>query len=197
MVIGLVHDIRRGFTVAALWRIFTSLPQSILLNFQANILSIYLLYIMSKGVGEKAVRQRRIKIMVFGTFDGLHKGHLDFFKQARKLSENPYLIVSIARDKNVKKIKGQYSILNERKRVLLVKKSKLVDKVVLSGINNHLPHIAKEIPNIIALGYDQKSYIKNLRKDLKNKGILVKVVRLKPYKEKIYKNRLLKKKRGL
>jgi hypothetical protein len=37
--------------------------------------------------------------------------------------------------------------------------------------------------------------VKNLKKDLKNKGILVKIVRMKPYKEKIYKNHLLKKRR--
>ena len=76
----------------------------------------------------------------------------------------------------------------------LVKKSKLADRVVLSGIKNHLPHILSEHPDIIALGYDQKFYIKDLKKDLKNKGINVKIVRLKSYKEKIYKNDLLRKK---
>ena len=75
--------------------------------------------------------------------------------------------------------------------MILVRKSKLVDKVILSGLKNHIPHIAKENPSIIALGYDQKVYVKNLKKDLKDKGILVKIVRLKPFKEKIYKNHLL------
>ncbi len=145
------------------------------------------------------------KIMVFGTFDGLHKGHLDFFKQARALNtlvrgqarsfmKNSFLVVSIARDKNVFKIKGEYPRLSEKVRMNLVKKSKLVDQVVLSGIKNHIPHIAKIHPDMIALGYDQKAYVKNLKKDLKNKGILVKIVRMKPYKEKLYKNHLLKNK---
>ena len=129
--------------------------------------------------------------MVFGTFDGLHKGHFYFFKQARKLSVKPFLIVSIARDKNVIKIKGKLPFLNEKKRMILIKKCKLADKVVLSGIKNHIPHIVKENPDIIVLGYDQKVYVKNLKKDLKNKGILVKIKRLKPFKEKIYKNHLL------
>ena len=75
----------------------------------------------------------------------------------------------------------------------LVQKCQLADKVVLSGINNPLPHILKMRPDIIALGYDQKAYVKNLKKDLKNKGFSVKIVRLKPYREKIYKNHLLKK----
>ncbi len=141
---------------------------------------------MSKKTVEK-------KIMVFGTFDGLHQGHFNFFQQARKLAKDSFLIVSIARDKNVNRIKGKYPYLNEKERLNLVKKCILVDKVILSGIKDHIPHIIKEIPDIIALGYDQKVYVKNLKEDLKNKGILVKIKRLKPYQEKIYKNHLLKK----
>ena len=137
----------------------------------------------------------REKIMVFGTFDGLHKGHLDFLRQAKNFIKNSFLIVSIGRDKNVKRIKGALPALNEKKRAILVKNCPLVDKVVLSGIKNHLPHIMRERPDIIALGYDQKVYVKNLKKDLKNKGLLVKIVRLKPYKERIYKTSLLKEKR--
>ena len=43
---------------------------------------------MSKKLVEKIDRQRRGKIMVFGTFDGLHPGHLDFFRQARDSLRN-------------------------------------------------------------------------------------------------------------
>ncbi|OGI73913.1 hypothetical protein A3D42_02745 [Candidatus Nomurabacteria bacterium RIFCSPHIGHO2_02_FULL_41_18] len=134
------------------------------------------------------------KIMVFGTFDGLHEGHLNFFKQAKNLAKISFLIVSIARRNNVIKIKGKSPILNEKKRMNLVKKCKLVDKVVLSGIKNYLGHIIKERPNIIALGYDQTHYVKNLEKDLKKKGLLVKIIRLKPYKKNIFKNHLLRQK---
>ena len=141
------------------------------------------------------MKKTKVKIMVFGTFDGLHDGHLNFFKQARKLAVESFLIVSVARDKNVLKIKGKFPVFNEKKRIFLVKKCKLVDKAVLSGIENHIPHIIKENPDIIALGYDQKVYVRNLRKDLKNKGLIVKIARLNPYKKNIYKNNLLKIKR--
>ena len=137
----------------------------------------------------------RTKIMVFGTFDGLHQGHVDFFRQAKKLSKKSFLIASIARDKNVYKIKKVKPIFSEKQRAILIKKCKLADKVVLAGIKNYLPHILQAKPDIIALGYDQKAYVKNLKKDLKNKGLLVKIVRLKPYKKHIYKNNLLKNKR--
>lgn len=150
---------------------------------------------MSKKAVEKRTLQRRAKIMVFGTFDGLHPGHLNFFKQARSLAKNGFLIVSIARDKNVWKIKGRKPALNEKKRLALLKKSGLADLVVLSGAKDHIPHIAKLKPEIIALGYDQKAYVKNLKKDLKAEGLEIKIRRLKPYKEKFYKNQLLKKHR--
>lgn len=132
-----------------------------------------------------------IKIMVFGTFDGLHLGHLHFLKQAKSLSKRGYLIVSVARDENVEKIKGRSPFFGEKKRKKFIEKSKIADKVVLGGVKNHLPHILSAAPDIIALGYDQKAYVKGLKKDLKEKKLSVKIVRLKPYKEKIYKSSLL------
>ena len=132
--------------------------------------------------------------MVFGTFDVLHKGHLNFLKQARKLAKNPYLIVSVARDVIVKKVKGQKSMRNERERLTVVKRSKLVDKALLGGLKNHLPHILKQKPQIIALGYDQKAYVKGLKQNLLTKGLDVKVVRLKSFYPKIYKSSLAKQK---
>jgi len=142
-------------------------------------------------MSKKAVDNKKTKIMVFGTFDGLHEGHVNFFKQAKNFIENSFLIVSIARDKNVIKIKGKKPVFSENERFNLVKKSCLVDKVVFGGKTNYLAHILEEKPSIIALGYDQKAYVSELKKDLKDRGILLKIIRLKPYKEKIYKNSLL------
>jgi len=132
--------------------------------------------------------------MVFGTFDGIHKGHLNFFKQAKNFTKNSFLIVSIARDSNVLKIKGRKPDLVETERLKLIKECNFVDKTILAGKTNYLKHILKESPDIIALGYDQKAYVQNLKKDIKNKGLKIRIIRLKPYKEKIFKNHLLKKK---
>jgi len=139
---------------------------------------------------------KKTRVMVFGTFDGLHKGHIDFFKQAKNFIKNSFLIVSIARDENVFKIKGKYPKFREKARMALVQKNKLADRVILSGLKEHLPHIVKIRPNVIALGYDQKAYVKNLKKDLKKRGVPVKIIRLKPYREHIYKNHLLRAKGG-
>jgi len=137
---------------------------------------------------------KKTKIIAFGTFDGLHPGHFDFFRQAKKLAPNSFLIISVARDENVKKIKGQKPDLSEKKRLTLVKKSKHIDKAVLASRTNYLSHILAEKPEIIALGYDQRAYVAELKRDLKKKKLTARIVRLKSYKKQIYKNHLLKKK---
>jgi len=130
--------------------------------------------------------------MVFGTFDILHPGHLHFFRQARQLARNPRLVVSVARDKNVRRIKGNEPLHNERQRLKSVKTCRLVDEAVLGGLKNHLPHILRAKPDIIALGYDQVNYVKGLKTALKNRGWQGMIVRLKPFKPTIYKSSLLK-----
>jgi glycerol-3-phosphate cytidylyltransferase-like family protein len=85
----------------------------------------------------------------------------------------------------------------------LVGGCKLVDRVILAGKNKYLSHILKERPDVIALGYDQSAYVKELKRDLKKLSVSdedasrIEVIRLKPYKETIYKNHLLKKKREI
>lgn len=128
------------------------------------------------------------RIMVFGTFDILHPGHLHFFKQARALAKNPYLIVSIARDVNVKRIKGKPPLHNERQRAALVKYSGLADAVVLGDVTGYMQHIKKARPHVIALGYDQRSsYVDRLQAGLVKDGLKVLLVRLKSHKPGIFK----------
>ncbi len=119
--------------------------------------------------------------MVFGVFDLLHRGHIEFFKQAKKYGD--YLVVSVARDVNVKKIKGLRPKENEETRAARINKINLVDKVVIGGLKNPWPHIKKERPDVIALGYDQQSYV-----DIEELRKIARVVRLKPFKQSIYKS---------
>lgn len=96
--------------------------------------------------------------MVFGTFDIVHPGHLDFFKQARHLAQKPFLIVSIARDVSVEKVKGRPPLYGELERKKAVDETGLADRVVLGALGDHIAHILEEAPDIIALGYDQAGY---------------------------------------
>ncbi len=133
-----------------------------------------------------------IKVMVFGTFDIFHCGHINFLKQAKLYGD--YLIVVVARDLTVKKIKGEYSLNKENSRVQKIKKSKLANKVVLGCLGDKYKIISKLKPDIICLGYDQNSFTGPLKDELKKRNLsYIKIIRLKPYKPEIYKSSKLKK----
>ena len=144
-----------------------------------------------------AKKKPKTRIMVFGTFDVLHKGHLHFFKQAKRLAKDHFLIVSVARDINVKKIKGRPPLLPERKRLQLVRKSKWADEVILGQQKGFLKHILRARPALIALGHDQMAYTAGLKNKLKKAGLRVRIVRLKPFNRRHYSSSLEKKRRLL
>ncbi len=126
--------------------------------------------------------------MVFGTFDMLHEGHLDMFRQARALVPEPQLIVSIARDASTERIKGVTPKHTEIERMRLVGACDLVDEVVLGDTRGFIDHIVSARPDIIALGYDQLGeYVQTLAGELSQAGLETRIVRLKPFKPEIYK----------
>ncbi len=128
------------------------------------------------------------RIMVFGTFDMVHEGHVDFFRQARSLAPEPHLIVSVARDAIVTRIKGNKPRRSESERCSLLRRNTLVDEVILGQGDGYIEHIEEAHPDIIALGYDQiGEYVSNLEKDLTNAGVKAKVVRLKAFRPETYK----------
>ncbi|MCF6276527.1 MAG: FAD synthase [Candidatus Magasanikbacteria bacterium] len=131
------------------------------------------------------------KVMVFGTFDLIHFGHLKMLQQAKKLGN--YLIVVIARDKNVEKIKKSRCFHTENERKEIMENIKLVDKVVFGSKKYVYKVILEQKPNIIALGYDQKMFVNNLEGYLEKESINSKIVRLKSFKEKRLKTHLIKK----
>ena len=133
------------------------------------------------------------RIMVFGTFDMLHEGHLDLFRQARALAPEAHLIVSVARDTIVTKIKGAEPRHDEDARRTLVAASELVDEVVLGDSEGYLPHIIAAQPDVIALGYDQQGeFVDRLEEDLRAAGLSTRVVRLEAFQPEIYKTSKLR-----
>ena len=129
-----------------------------------------------------------MRIMVFGTFDLLHAGHENLFEQARTLGPEPYLIVSVARDLNVRRVKGVLPRHDERKRLARVASHPLVDEAVLGDEEGYLPHITRARPDMIALGYDQAGeYVEHLERDLHEAGISARVVRLEAFRPEVHK----------
>jgi FAD synthetase len=116
--------------------------------------------------------------MATGVFDIIHLGHLYFLKEAKKLGDE--LVVVVATDKTAEKLK-HIPITSQDMRVQLVGELKPVDEAVM-GYEDDRYKIVKEIkPDIIALGFDQKHDEEIIKKDLKELGMDVKVVRLEPF----------------
>lgn len=126
------------------------------------------------------------KVMVFGTFDIFHEGHKSYIKQAREHGD--FVLAVVARDVNVKKIKGNSPKNNEELRLSTVAKSGLVDLAILGSEDNPYKIIEDQKPDVIALGYDQTSYTAGLQEAFPD----IEIVRLESYKPEIYKSSKLK-----
>lgn len=135
-----------------------------------------------------------VRVMVFGTFDGLHQGHINFLEQAKKHGDE--LIVVVARDKTVKKLKDRSPNFSEKERLEIIKKSKLADKVILGGLADPYKIIKKINPDVICLGYDQKYFVENLSEELKKMRFRARVYTMKPYQPKKYHSSLITKTKG-
>ncbi|MCE5194461.1 MAG: FAD synthase [Nitrospiraceae bacterium] len=129
----------------------------------------------------------KIRVVCAGTFDHLHAGHIDFLRQARSLGNE--LIVIVARDENVKRIKKILPGSDENKRKEGVTKTGIAEKVILGSIDKDIFAIIGEInPNIIALGYDQRVS----ETAIKDRFPDIKVVRLNPFHPDKYKSSIFR-----
>ncbi|PIN98316.1 MAG: FAD synthase [Candidatus Diapherotrites archaeon CG10_big_fil_rev_8_21_14_0_10_31_34] len=132
------------------------------------------------------------KVMAFGTFDGIHPGHIYYLEQAKKFGE---LTVVIARDETVKKVKGRKTLFKEKERKKMIESLKAVDKTVFGAKKESKFEILKKFkPEIIVLGYDQKPSKKELEKELKKMNLKAEIKRVKALNSKRFKSSKLKKK---
>lgn len=93
------------------------------------------------------------RVVVFGTFDIIHRGHLWFLEQAKRQGNE--LVVVVARDARVKAQKG-LPHWRERDRLSVIAALRVVDRVVLGDPPGHWRMIVRLKPAVICVGYDQK-----------------------------------------
>ena len=128
-------------------------------------------------------RTRKTKIIVTGTFDIVHPGHLEFFKNAKKLAIPSELWVIVARNSSVSDFKKKNPILDEKVRVKMLNSLKIVDQALLGNEGPDKIKIIEELkPDIVVLGYDQWINEDKLKKELEKRGLPnIRVVRLPKY----------------
>ena len=128
-------------------------------------------------------------VVIFGTFDKVHKGHKYFINQAKSLGDK--LTVVIARDSTVKKVKKRVPLLTEDQRKELVSQEESVDQAVLGNEDDPYRIIEELKPTIIALGYDQNVFVTNLKQILKDRGVTPQIVRIASHLPSIYKSSII------
>ncbi len=113
-----------------------------------------------------------MKVLVFGTFDHLHPGHRFLLSEASKRACPPEpaastelstrsrrrrgeLWVVVARDANVKKIKGHDPDQDEHERLQAIQKTFPNSRPILGDPHDFLVPVRTIKPDLILLGYDQ------------------------------------------
>lgn len=131
-----------------------------------------------------------MKVMAFGTFDILHKGHEYYLNEAKKYG---YLVVVVARDETVKRVKGRLPDKDEETRCSDVEALGIADEVMLGDKVDPLNIVEEIRPDVICLGYDQQAFTSDLKDQLGKRGINPKIVRIGSFHPEKYKSSKLRK----
>jgi rfaE bifunctional protein nucleotidyltransferase chain/domain len=111
-----------------------------------------------------------MKIIVNGTFDILHRGHIEMLNYARSLGD--HLLVCIDSDRRVRELKGDLRpINNEQDRKLHLQNLKAVDQVWIFDSASILEDMCRQYqPDIMVKGSDYQGqpivgsdYCKNIK----------------------------------
>ena len=135
--------------------------------------------------------EKKKRVLAFGTFDRLHLGHVHFLETAKKLGTE--LIVIVARDATVVKVKGRPTLHTETERVRALKKLAIADKVVLGSTSDYLARVRTYAPDVFCLGYDQVAMVPLLKKYRARALPHSRIVRARPLEPTRYKSSLLPK----
>ena len=129
--------------------------------------------------------------LIFGTFDVIHPGHINFLQQARKRGDR--LVASIARDAFVERFKGKKPEHSEGQRLQHIRETGLVDEAYLSDdIPGTYSLIQRIHPQVICIGHDQHQLQDNLENWLATHEGNVELVNMEPYKPEIFKSSKIK-----
>lgn len=129
-------------------------------------------------------------VMVFGTFDVLHPGHLWFLKKA---SQYGRLIVALTPDKMCLKYKDHLPCHSFIQRKSHLEDIIYLDKVISADTRAGSWQTVQQLrPSIIVLGYDQKLLRRHLEKRLRELNLNPRIIMLKAYRQHFYQSSRLR-----
>ena len=133
---------------------------------------------MATQSGEK----KRKTVLVGGTFEIVHPGHIYFLNKAKEFGN--YLVVVVARDSTVRKMKRP-PVVPEDQRLKVIASLKPVDSALLGKEQEDIIEIVKEIkPDVIVLGPDQAHDIKDLQSRISASGLRIDIKKIENREKK-------------
>jgi len=130
------------------------------------------------------------KVLVFGIFDGIHPGHINFFKQAKRHGD--ILVVAVGQESAVKKFKNKLPKHSLEERIKFVQKVDVVTKAIPGDREQgSYKVIEREKPDIICLGYDQEEMEESLEIWVRQKGYHIPIKILRSYKPEKFHTKVL------
>lgn len=131
------------------------------------------------------------RVLVFGTFDGLHPGHEAFLRQARGHADE--VVVAVAQDAIVEQLKHRSPNRKLSERLATLQKFEAVTEAVAgdSELGSYLC-FRRIRPDLVAFGYDQEELAKDFQRFQQATGDETPTIVLKPYHPETYKSSLLR-----
>lgn len=125
------------------------------------------------------MKKQRV-VLASGVFDLLHLGHVKFLEEAKWAGgEGSKLIVVVARDSTVQRMKGVKPIISEENRRALVEALKVVDEAILGFEEMDMGKVLESIkPDVVAVGYDQDGIEVEVRRVIEEKALPIEVVKI-------------------
>ena len=118
----------------------------------------------------------RKRVVVTGTFDLLHPGHVFLISEAAKMGR---VIVVVARDSTVRRVKGHPPVIPEEQRLHMVRALRDVDEAILGHEGEDIFKVIEELnPDILLLGPDQEVTVREVQNELRRRGLKTIVKRL-------------------
>ncbi len=130
-------------------------------------------------VRERLRKQRKKVVFTNGTFDILHRGHVEYLTKARALGD--VLVVGLNTDASIRRIKGKGRPVNpEDDRAAVLAALECVDYVCLFGSDTPYRMIARLHPDILVKGADWNVRDIVGRDVVEKDGGVVRTIRLTP-----------------
>ncbi|MBL7078990.1 FAD synthase [Candidatus Bathyarchaeota archaeon] len=119
-------------------------------------------------------------VLTSGAFDLIHYGHIRLLEEAKRLGgPDARLVVIVARDETIRRLKGRLPVIPEDQRRAVVESLRVVDEALLGYEDLDMATVIDLVqPDIIAVGYDQDNIEALALKAIEERGLKIEVKRI-------------------